>query len=76
MRIFISNLHVLSILGGEKSTLNKAPASLQHSYLLILHELGLISYNLKEVIIESRFNIYADLQLPLREVWKTLKGSE
>lgn len=25
---------------------------------------------------ESRFNIYADLQLPLREVLKTSKGSE
>lgn len=59
-----------------KNTLNKSPTSFQHYYLLLPHGLGVISFHLKEVIMESRFNIYTDLQLPLREVLKTLKGSE
>lgn len=59
-----------------KSTLNKAPTPPYHYYLLTLHELGLISYKLEEVIMESVFTIYTDLQLPLREVLKTLEGSE
>lgn len=58
-----------------KKNIKQASHSLQHYYLLILHELWLIS-NLKKVIMESGFNIYADLKLPLREVLKTLKGSE
>lgn len=74
MRIQISYLHVLSIHRGKKHT--KQGSYFSPVLVFINTTCGLISCNLKEVIMGSIFNIYTDFQLPLREVLKTLEGSE
>lgn len=58
----------------EKNHIKQGFYEPQYCYLLTVHELGLVSHNLKETVMRSRLNIYAHLQLPLIEVLKTLEG--